>query len=107
MAHRAGCLYRFVPVLMDRNVADSGVIVRIVPASGVGVSGRLPSRFAYIEDVDGHFYGMVCSNSLVPLTKFERNAVKRILRNSQNPKRFSILSKPTPTGEDVELVAYA
>lgn len=107
MAHRAGCLYRFVPVLMDRNVADSGVIVRVVPASGVGVSGRLPSRFAYIEDVDGHFYGMVCSNSLVPLTKFERATTKRILRNTQNPARFSIVSKPTETGEHVELVVYS
>jgi hypothetical protein len=65
----------------------------------------LPSRFKYIEDVDGHVYGMVCAASLVPLTKFERETVKRMLRNSQNPERFSIVSRPSADGgEDIQLI---
>jgi hypothetical protein len=68
---RAGCLYKFVPVLMDRCDARTahikpGTIVRVVPASGLGVSGRLPSRFAYIEHEDGTMIGMVCAASLQP-----------------------------------------
>jgi hypothetical protein len=63
---RAGCTYKFVPVIMDRNIAPSGTIVRVVPASGLGVSGRLPSRFAYIETLDGNVLGMCCQASLQP-----------------------------------------
>ena len=63
---RAGCTYKFIPVLMDRNLAPSGTLVRVVPASGLGVSGRLPSRFAYIEYLDGTIIGMCCSASLQP-----------------------------------------
>lgn len=62
---RAGCEYRFEPVLMDRGLAEPGTIVRVVPASGLGVSGRLPSKFAYIEYLDGTVIGMVCQASLV------------------------------------------
>ena len=80
MAHRAGCLYRFEAVIMDRNIVPDGTIVRVVPASGVGVSGRLPSRFAYVEHVDGRFIQMVCSNSLSPLTPFERKFVNKVIR---------------------------
>jgi hypothetical protein len=61
---RAGCKYFFVPVLIDRNLAPSGTLVRVVPATGLGVSGRLPSRFAYIEHLDGTIIGMVCAASL-------------------------------------------
>ena len=63
---RAGCTYKFIPVMMDRNLAESGTIVRVLKASGLGVSGRLPSRFAYIETLDGHVLGMCCSASLQP-----------------------------------------
>ena len=77
--HRAGCLYRFVPVLMDRGVnATPGSILRFVPATGMGVSGRLPSRFAYAEHLGGELVGMVCSNSLVPLTKEQRKIVRHV-----------------------------
>jgi hypothetical protein len=76
MKHRAGCLYRFVAVLMDRNIMPDGTIVRVVPASGVG----LPSRFAYVEHVDGRFIQMVCSNSLQPLTPMERKFVRTVLK---------------------------
>ena len=77
MKVRVNTLYRFVPVLMDRNIAESGTIVRVVPASGLGVSGRLPSRFAYVEHIGGEIIGMVCSNSLISLTKYERAIVRR------------------------------
>jgi hypothetical protein len=47
-----------------------GSLVRVMPASGLGVSGRLPSQFAYIQSVDGSIvYGMCCSNSLEPRRK--------------------------------------
>ena len=64
---RAGCIYRFFPVLMDRGLGvDPGTLVRKIPASRLGVSGSLPSRFAYVEYVNGPMIGMVCSASLVP-----------------------------------------
>jgi hypothetical protein len=68
---RAGCTYKFVPVLMDRTDARlshvaSGTLVRVTKASGLGVSGRLPSRFAYIELLDGTVLGMCCASSLQP-----------------------------------------
>lgn|SRR5271165_6569276 len=74
---RAGCTYKFIPVLMDRNLAPSGTLVRVVPASGLGVSGRLPSRFAYIEYLDGTLIGMCCSASLTPRTNAAANRKAR------------------------------
>lgn len=74
----AGCLYRFVPVLMDRNLAEPHSIVRVIPASGLGVSGRLPSRFAYVEHLGGEIIGMVCSASLVSLNARERAIVRKV-----------------------------
>ena len=68
---RAGCTYKFVPVMMDRtdnrlSHIVSGTLVRVMKASGLGVSGRLPSKFAYIELLDGTVLGMCCSASLQP-----------------------------------------
>ena len=104
MTHRAGCLYRFVPVLMDRNIAEEGSIVRVVPASGLGVSGRLPSRFAYIEHADGRILGMACSNSLTPLTSMERSFCKRALRRTNHSNRaFEIRSTRTETTNEIKV----
>ena len=72
---RAGCTYKFIPVMMDRNLAPSGTIVRVVPASGLGVSGRLPSRFAYIETLDGNVLGMCCQASLTPRKPRRKSAM--------------------------------
>lgn len=73
---RAGCTYKFVPVMMDRHLAAEGTIVRVVPASGLGVSGRLPSRFAYIELLDGTVLGMCCSASLQPRKPRRKSAMQ-------------------------------
>lgn len=102
MSHRAGCLYRFVPVLMDRNIAEEGTIVRVIPASGLGVSGRLPSRFAYIEHADGSILGMVCANSLTPLTTMERNFCKRVLKQ-RNADTYIISSTRTETTNEIKI----
>lgn len=69
---RAGCVYVFVSVMIDRNLAADGTLVRVVPASGLGVSGRLPSRFAYIEYLDGTIIGMCCQSSLLSRAEYKR-----------------------------------
>lgn len=107
MSVRAGSLYRFVAVLMDRNIIPDGTIVRVVPASGMGVSGRLPSKFAYVEHADGRLIQMVCANSLSPLTTMERKFVRKVIR--ERHKRvagFSIRSYRTPDTEEID-VQYA
>jgi hypothetical protein len=76
---RVGSLYRFVSVLMDRNIIEENTIVRVSPASRFGVSGRLPSPFAYIEHLNGERIQMVCSNSLVPLNPKERAIVRKAI----------------------------
>jgi|SRR5208282_440583 len=103
MTHRAGCLYRFVSVLMDRNIAEDGTIVRVVPASGLGVSGRLPSRFAYVEHVDGRILGMVCSNSLTPLTPLERKFTKKCIAGFCGIE-YTIRSIRTETTNEIEVI---
>jgi len=74
---RVGSLYRFVPTLFDRHVAEPNTIVRVIPASKLGVSGRLPACFAYIEHLGGHVLGRCGSGSLIPLNPRERAIVRR------------------------------
>ncbi len=102
MSHRAGCLYRFVAVLMDRDIIPDGTIVRVVPASG------LPSRFAYIEHVDGRFIQMVCSNSLSPLTPLERRVTSKMIRKQKlaGVVQFDVRSFRTENINEVILQRY-
>ncbi len=99
---RAGCTYRFSPVLMDIGIVETGTIVRVVPASGLGVSGRLPSRFAYVEHLGGELIGMVCVNSLQTLTSYERRAVRRVTTPAKHRSASTryVMTYGNGTGDD-------
>jgi len=66
---RAGRLYRYMPVPMDRldpkSSASDGQRVRVIRQPGCPPPGTM--GHAHVTDVDGHFLGLVCVNSLSDL----------------------------------------
>lgn len=63
---RAGRMYRYRPVPMDRfdpkSSANDGQRVRVVVRDGCAPPNTW--GHAHVEDLDGHFLGLVCCNSL-------------------------------------------
>jgi hypothetical protein len=69
MRVKAGKIYKFVPVLMDR-ILDHGAInlpegtqVRVINLPSAPPCNTMGQ--CHIEHLDGTFIGMVCTNSLV------------------------------------------
>ena len=73
---RVGSLYRFVPTLFDRHVAEPNTIVRVIPASKLGVRGYM-RQYCYIEHLGGEIIGMCSVGCLIPLNARERAIVRR------------------------------
>jgi len=64
---RAGRIYKYNPVLLDRihrcaGAAEPGQLVRVVNLPGAPKCNTMGQ--CHIEDLQGHFLGMVCTNSL-------------------------------------------
>ncbi|HEX3105624.1 MAG TPA: hypothetical protein VHQ22_14355 [Terriglobales bacterium] len=75
---RAGRLYRYKPVLLDRghppyNVQE-GDIVRVVNLPGCPKAGTM--GHCHVEHLNGDFAGLVCCNSLEDLSASERKQLK-------------------------------
>ena len=76
---RAGSLYRFVPVMIDRCNPPYDIevndIVRVVNLHGCPRANTM--GHAHVEHLGRDFAGLVCTNSLVPLTAEEKLYVRR------------------------------
>lgn len=76
-APRVGCRYVYEPQrhvhLIFGHLFPTGTVVRVVPVPGMPGS-RMPAAFRHVEPVDDpdHRVEMVCSASLRPLTRSER-----------------------------------
>jgi hypothetical protein len=85
---RTGCLYVLRPVGMD--AGDSRVIlwadhiVRIVQPRGCPKNGTLGHCF--VESRQGEFIGLVLVNSLQPLDRRTKNALRREMRWASREK---------------------
>ena len=76
---RAGSLYRFEPVPIDylhppHNVKPND-IVRVVNLHGCPRANTM--GHAHVQHLGGEFAGLVCVNSLIPLSAEEKKLVKR------------------------------
>ena len=77
---RAGSLYRYEPVPLDRfhppyNI-EANDIVRVVNLPSCPKANTM--GHAHVEHLGGEFAGLVCTNSLVPLTAEEKSYVVRL-----------------------------
>ena len=77
---RAGSLYRYEPVPLDRfhppyNI-EANDIVRVVNLPSCPKANTM--GHAHVEHLGGEFAGLVCTNSLVPLTAEEKSYVVRV-----------------------------
>lgn len=75
---RAGQVFVFVPVLLDRThpspALTPGDVVRVVKLRGCPPPGTM--GHCHVERMDGSFGGLVCVNSLVPRVEGEKSLVR-------------------------------
>jgi hypothetical protein len=78
MRVKVNSLYRFEPVLMDRDTrnVETNDIVRVINLYGCPPANTMGQ--AYIQHLGGEFIQMVCTGSLVPLTATEKKYVRRV-----------------------------
>ena len=102
---RAGSLYRYEPVPLDRfhppyNI-EANDIVRVVNLPSCPKANTM--GHAHVEHLGGEFAGLVCTNSLVPLTAEEKSYVVRARTRTKYRRptpRFNLqLEQADPTLE--------
>jgi len=69
---RVGSLYAYHPVMMDVlhppfGNPENGAILRVINKHGCPKANTM--GMCYVETMDGEFMGMVCTNSLIHVTK--------------------------------------
>ena len=95
MRVRNGSLYRYVPVLIDRcnppHDIEKHDIVRVVNLPGCPKANMM--GHCHVQHLGGDFAGLVCCNSLVPLTAKEKKHVRRATTATQRRRpttRFNL-----------------
>ncbi|PWT76224.1 MAG: hypothetical protein C5B59_07070 [Bacteroidetes bacterium] len=95
MRVRVNTLYRYEPVPMDRFHPPYNIevndIVRVVNLPSCPKANTM--GHCHVEHLGGDFAGLVCCNSLVPLTPEEKKVVRRALTPTairRPTKRFNL-----------------